>query len=288
MSIKNNNFGLALGTFLGSIFGSTATIFIMKKLKKLEEKQFRKEESDAIQEVTEYYEKKIKEIKDLKISGSIEEYDKFDKNVITINGNNGNTSNTNNHSRITLDKVIDEPEENHEKQQIKDIVLGNPKFIMQDDDGNNIEIDPSDYNIGTNQLETDRGIRPNRVDYSKISRNKYTGLQKEYEREELKIDVVKLPKQITKKEYDFDTRYNKVELMYYETNGIFTTMDDEVHDEYSEEYFGSDNILKFNSPEASLDGQNAFNELYLRDEELKIDYCIVYTSEDFNKVIANE
>lgn len=288
MMFKNDNLGLLYGTFLGSLFGSGITILVMKKLKKLEEKQFKKEESDAINEVVNYYENKIEKLKNLKISGAASEAIRNEQKIEQKSNQIVNENAAKTHTRPVLDKVIDEPSNQQEKIEIKDIVLTNPKFIIQDENGNDVALDPSDFNEGNNVLEVDRGIRPGQTfDYSRISKEKYTDLSKEYEREPIKLNEVHFPVQITKREYDFNTAYKKVELMYYETNGVFTNMEDEIIEEYREEYFGTDNILKFNTEEASLDGQTAWNELYLRDDALKTDYCIIYTSDDLEKIIGS-
>ena len=275
--IKSNKISFLLGTLIGTVLGSTGTILVMKKMKKLNEKHFIAEESEAIDEVRLYYENKIDDLKKVKIASTVEEI-KNDIQPVVTNA----TVTQQNHKRITLDKVIDEPQE---KTEVPNIVITNPKFIIQDENGDEIAIDPSDLNQGDNVLEVDKGFRPN-FDYSNISKEKYTNLQKEYDREPIQLNEVHALKQITKREFDFNTGYKKIELMYYEQNGVFTTMDDEICDEYKEEYFGIDNILKFNSEEATLDGQNAWNELYLRDDALKIDYCLVYTNEDVEKVIG--
>ena len=275
--IKSNKISFLLGTLIGTALGSTGTILVMKKMKKLNEKHFIAEESEAINEVRLYYENKIEDLKKVKIASTVEEIKNDIQPVVT-----NSTTVQQNHKRITLDKVIDEPQE---ETEVPKIVITNPKFIIQDENGDEIALDPSDLNQGDNVLEVDKGFRPN-FDYSNISKVKYTDLQKEYDREPIQLNEVHFPVQITKREFDFNTGYKKIELMYYEQNGVFTTMDDEICDEYKEEYFGIDNILKFNSEEASLDGQSAWNELYLRDDTLKIDYCLVYTNEDVEKVIG--
>ena len=254
MMFKNDNLGLLCGTFFGAILGSVATIFTLKKLNKLEYKKDLEAEGERIAEVVEIDENRIKKLKDLKISGAAEEA----KNDISKSESDKivNENAKNAHSRITLDKSIDDPD---------DQKITNPKFIYQD-------------RIAEEMKEN----KPN-YDYSKISREQYSDLKKEYEREPI-IEEGKFPHLITQDSYEHAAGYVKEEVMYYEQNGIFATLDDDtIVDHLSEEYFGLDNLSLFGTEQASLDHKSSLYELYLRDEELHIDYHIIYNgTEDFD------
>ena len=74
------------------------------------------------------------------------------------------------------------------------------------------------------------------------------------------------PHQITEDEYKEDGRYAKIEIIYYEVDGVFATLDDKLVEYLEEEYFGIDNL-------------NLFNEdcnIYLRDETKHVDYHMFY------------
>ena len=74
------------------------------------------------------------------------------------------------------------------------------------------------------------------------------------------------PYQITEDEYKEDSRYAKIEIIYYEVDGVFATLDDKLVEYLDEEYFGFDNL-------------NLFNEncnIYLRDEIKHVDYHMFY------------
>ena len=251
---KNDNLGLLCGTFFGAILGSVGTIFTLKKLNKLEYKKDLEAEGERIAEVVEIYENRIKKLKDLKISGAAEEA----KNDISKSESDKivNENAKNAHSRITLDTNIDDPD---------DQKITNPKFLYQD-------------RIAEEMKEN----KPN-YDYSKISREQYSDLKKEYEREPI-IEEGKFPHLITQDSYEHAAGYVKEEVMYYEQNGIFATLDDDtIVDHLSEEYFGLDNLSLFGTEQASLDHKSSSYELYLRDEELHIDYHIIYNgTEDFD------
>lgn len=74
------------------------------------------------------------------------------------------------------------------------------------------------------------------------------------------------PHQITEDEYKEDSRYAKIEIIYYEVDGVFATFDGKLVEYLSEEYFGYDNLNLF----------NADNDIYLRDETIHVDYHMVY------------
>lgn len=252
MILKNDNIGLLVGTFIGSAIGSICTVFALKKLNKLEYNKDIESERQRIQEVCTYYEEKLKEVKSIK-------------------------------------KTIETAKDNVKIEE--EIKYNNPKYTYQDRLSSQISVeddeqdDPADFNEGNAVLEVDRGVRP-AVDYSKISRI-YDGLTKEYEREENK-NVIEFPYIISRLNYERDTGYKKVELMYYEQNGIFATLDDVMSDEYTIDYFGLDNVNIFGSEEANPTGDAGGNDLYLRDKTLLIDFHLIYNpTEDFDKIVGN-
>ena len=200
---KSTQFAAILGVFFGGLLGSTGTILVFKKLDKLEHKKDLEAEAEHIAEVAEMYENRIKKLKDLKISGAVEEA-KEAKNSDEIVNEKAKEA----HSRLTFDKVINEPEEPK---------ITNPKFLYQD-----------------KLAEEDK---KKQMDYSKISREKYTDLKKEYEREAPDIDEHPFPHLITQDSYEHAAGYVKEEVMYYEQNGIFATLDDDsIVDHITEEY----------------------------------------------------
>ena len=260
--------GLIIGTFVGNLVGSGVTILVMKKLKKLEYKRDLEAQQKQYEEVYAFYNNKIEELKKLKngVDYAAVEVKKSNEKLEKLNKISNSTSTV----KVTADGRIDEEAYN------------NPKTMMQErqaaDDGSDGP-DPSDFNIGTGVLERDNGWRP-KVDYAKISREKYSNLTKEYEREELVTP--KFPHQITKDMYERAGGYIKEEVMYYEQNGIFADLEDNIVDHLTEEYFGIDNINLFGTEQATLDGKNDLYEIYLRDEELHTDYHIIYNgTEDF-------
>lgn len=264
MILKNDNLGLLCGTFLGSILGSSITILVMKKLKKLEVKRNLEEEQKHLDEVYKFYNDKIKDLEAMK----------KDVNYAAINAKKSAEKTSKPSGYISTIKVT-------EDGRIDPSEFANPKTAMQErsarEDGVDI-IDPSDFNEGGGVLETDNGWRP--INYAKISQDKYKNLTKEYEREEL--ETPKFPHLITKDSYEHAGGYVKEEVMYYEQNGIFADMEDNLIDHLTEQYFGLDNLNLFGTEQASLDGRNDLYEIYLRDEELHIDYHIIYNgTEDF-------
>ena len=76
----------------------------------------------------------------------------------------------------------------------------------------------------------------------------------------------KFPHQITENEYKEDGRYAKIEIIYYEVDGVFTTFDDKLVEYLSEEYFGIDNLNSFDTD----------CNIYLRSETKYVDYHMVY------------
>ena len=83
--------------------------------------------------------------------------------------------------------------------------------------------------------------------------------------EEIK-PIENFPHQIIEDEYEEDGRYAKIEIIYYEVDGVFATLDDKLVEYLSEEYFGIDNLNLF----------NADRNIYLRDETTHVDYHMVY------------
>ena len=97
------------------------------------------------------------------------------------------------------------------------------------------------------------------------------------ELEEIKAEPPeKILHQITKDEYREDSRYAKIEIIYYEVNGVFATLDDKLVEYLDEEYFGIDNLNLFGTKEASLDGKSDLYEIFLRDEFIHTDYHMLY------------
>lgn len=123
-------------------------------------------------------------------------------------------------------------------------------------------------------------------DYSKLSHN-YTDLQKTYDREaDLKGENKPyFPRQISRKQFETPNEFLKVKLTYYEQNGIFTDMNDWPDDTIDEDYFGLDNLSKFGTEEANIDGEFGGDTLYFRDERAQKDFMILYDGvTDFNDV----
>ena len=94
---------------------------------------------------------------------------------------------------------------------------------------------------------------------------------KEIEPEPLKpTEVCKpteiFPHQIMENDYENDSTYAKIEIIYYEVDGVFATFDGKLVNYLDEEYFGFKNLNLF----------NADSNIYLRDEELHIDYYMIY------------
>ena len=159
MILKNDNLGLLCGTFFGGLLGSVGTILVLKKLKKLEEKEFNKAESQAVNEVTEYYEKKLNELKNVKIFGDVSKLEK-DKNLT---------------NEIPEKKPEMKPELVVDKR-LEKIEFTSPKTIMQ-------------------ERQAEEELKKTRFDYSKISKARYEDLTKEYVRDEPDYEEVLYPKE---------------------------------------------------------------------------------------------
>jgi hypothetical protein len=82
--------------------------------------------------------------------------------------------------------------------------------------------------------------------------------------EEIKPTEI-FPHQITEDEYKEDSRYAKIEIIYYEVDGVFATFDYKLVEYLNEEYFGIDNLNSFYDCNT-----------YLRDETIHVDYHMVY------------
>lgn len=256
MGINNGAIGFAVGAIVASAVSSTVSVFLINKFKK-------QDIQEEIDKITNFYDQKIKEIlKEKSEKKSIQPEIKIDE--IEKSFKEKNTSNP------------------------------SPKIMLQDqlakEKASFGSDDPADMNEGTAQLEVDRGIRitrngntNNRVDYSKMYKD-YEVLAKEYEREDEKEEI-KFPVQITKDDYDMTGAYRKEELIYYEQNGYFVDEVGNICDEYSENYFGINNISLFGTPKASLDGQSSIYELYLRDKDTRIDFHIeINKDDDYDKI----
>ena len=232
MIFKNDNIGLLVGTFFGSIIGTVGTMLVLKKMGKLEEKKLNQHEEEVVEEVRNYYRKKIEEIK----------------------------KNTN-----SFPKCIEAAEKSVERSEEKAVAI----------------VDKSKTRITFDNVDIKNAPKAaQQFDYSKISKEQYTDLKKEYEREEPIIEENQYPKQITRDEFERPGGYVKEELMYYEQNGIFTDMADAIVNHCTEKYFGADNLCKLGTPEATLDGRSGMFEIYLRDEEIHHDYHIILNSTD--------
>ena len=83
--------------------------------------------------------------------------------------------------------------------------------------------------------------------------------------EEIKPTEI-FPHPITEDEYKEDSRYAKIEIIYYEEDGVFATFDDKLVEYLDEEYFGYGNLNRL----------NAYYNVYLRDEKIHVDYHMVY------------
>jgi len=237
MKLKNNNVGLLVGALFGSIIGSTGTILVLKKLKKLDVKHNLEEEERHIDEIKTYYENKIKEIK------------------------NG---------VIDIPKCVEAAAKSVERSEEKAEEIKYPARITYD----NLNID--------NRPEANKPA----FDYSKISRDKYADLQKEYEREEIQEEVDELPHQITKDNYEHGIGFKKLELMYYEQNGLFTYMDDTICNNVTEDIIGADNLSLFGTDDASIDGMSGMYDLYLRSSKIMTDFHLIYNgTEDYYKTV---
>ena len=169
-------------------------------------------------------------------------------------------------------KRLDEVYDFYKKKLIPDEKekITNPKFLYQE------ELAKEDKATLNSSF-----VKGNKIDYSKIAKEEYSDLKKEYERDEIVIDEKAFPHLITKDSYEHAGGYVKEEMIYYEQNGIFATVDDDtIMDQYTEQYFGLDNLSLFGQPEASLDGKNSLYELYLRDEVMHIDFHIIFNGTD--------
>ena len=237
MKLKNDNVGLLVGTLFGSIIGSTGTILVLKKLKKLEVKHNLEEEAKHIDEIKTYYENKIEEIK-----GGV----------------------------INAPKCIEAATKSIERSEEKAIENKKPERITYD--GLLIDNTPE--------------VNKPSFDYSKISRDRYAELQKEYEREEIQEEVDELPHQITKDNYEHGLGFKKLELIYYEQNGIFTYTDDTICNNVTEDIIGADNLSLFGTDDASIDGMSGMYDLYLRSSKIMTDFHLIYNgTEDYYKVV---
>lgn len=89
-------------------------------------------------------------------------------------------------------------------------------------------------------------------------------VDKPVELEEIKpIEV--FPYQISEDEYKNNSIYAKIEIIYYEVDGVFATFDGKLVKYLDEEYFGIDNLNSFKDCNT-----------YLRDETIHVDYHMVY------------
>ena len=237
MKLKNDNVGLLVGALFGSIIGSTGTLLVLKKLKKLDVNRNLEEEEQHIDEIKTYYENKIKEI----------------KNEV-----------------IDIPKCVEAAAKSVERSEEKAEEIKRPARITFD----NLNID--------NRPEANKP----EFDYSKISRDKYADLQKEYEREEIQEEVDELPHQITKDNYEHGIGFKKLELMYYEQNGLFTYMDDTICNNVTEDIIGADNLSLFGTDDASIDGMSGMYDLYLRSSKIMTDFHLIYNgTEDYYKTV---
>lgn len=258
MGINNGAIGFAIGAIVASAVSSAVSIFIVNKLKK-------QDIQEEIDKITNFYDQKIKEI--LK--------EKNEKKSIQ--------------PEIKTDEIEKSFKEKNNSNPSPKIMLQDQLAKEKNSFGSD---DPADMSEGTGQLEVDRGVRITRnnnanikVDYAKMYKD-YEVLAKEYEREEKKEEI-KFPIQITKDDYDMTGAYRKEELIYYEQNGYFVDEAGQICDEYSENYFGINNISLFGTPEASLDGESSIYELYLRDKDLRIDFHIeINKDDDYNKIYS--
>ena len=78
--------------------------------------------------------------------------------------------------------------------------------------------------------------------------------------------IEKFPQPITEDEYKKDSRYAKIEVIYYKVDGVFTTLDKKLIEYLDEEYFGIGNLNRL----------NAYYNVYLRDEKTHVDYHMFY------------
>ena len=247
--------GLIIGTFVGNLVGSGVTILVMKKLKKLEYKRDLEAQQKQYEEVYAFYNNKIEELKKLKngVDYAAVEVKKSNEKLEKLNKMSSSTSTV----KVTADGRIDEE------------AYKSPKTLMQ-------ERQAAEDNAKVPIFDSDRE-RKIGMDYAKISREKYSNLTKEYDREELDIEPIKYPEQITMDEFEDEIAYRKETLIYYEQDGVFAGLDDiPVNDLYDEQYFGADNLLLFGSMQASLDGKSSTNELYLRDRIHNVDFHLIY------------
>ena len=240
--MKNNIVNILCGAFVGSAIGSFTTLFVLKKLKKLDVERNIEAENKRLDEVYDFYKKKLKEIEE--------------------NAKNQEVKADNLIKAAKESKVEVIPDE---KEKIT-----NPKFLYQE------ELAKEDKATLNSSF-----VKGNKIDYSKIAKEEYGDLKKEYERDKIEIDEKAFPHLITKDSYEHAGGYVKEEMIYYEQNGIFATVDDDtIMDQYTEQYFGLDNLSLFGQPEASLDGKNSLYELYLRDEVMHIDFHIIFNGTD--------
>lgn len=244
--VKNAKFGMILGTFLGSILGSTGTILVMKKLKKLEEKQFKKDESEAINEVEKYYENKINQLKNggMKIDYSTKIESKKESKI----------------------SIVDE------KKDIltdKESPITNPKFLYQDrlaeEEKNKIQA--TDYS---------KIARSKYKELVKEYDREEPEVEEEHYPEQITMEMFE----------DEIAYRKETLMYYDQDGVFATLDDIPVNDLYDEKYFGSDNLALFGTMQASLDGKSSTNELYLRDRLHNVDFHLIYNStECFSDII---
>ena len=90
------------------------------------------------------------------------------------------------------------------------------------------------------------------------------------ELKKIKAEAIKpvenFPRPITEDEYENDSRYAKIEIIYYEVDGVFATLNEKLVEYLDEEYFGYDNLNLF----------DVNNDIYLRDETIHVDYHMFY------------
>lgn len=241
--IKSGRLGLLIGTFFGSVIGSVSTILVFKKLGKLEEKKLIEHEQEHVEEVKKYYLEKIEEIKNNRVDATnCIEYAK--KNEVK----------TENPEKTYAEQLRDDIEKKMKEKQ---------RIAFE-----NLNIEEKNKKMAGS------------FDYSKVSKDRYENLQKEYDREEIEIDEEAYPHLIHKSEFERPGGYVKNEIIYYEQNGLFTDMEDNVIIHLSEKYFGVDNLSNFGSEQARLDNQSGMYEMYLRDEVMHQDYHIIYNGTD--------
>lgn len=120
----------------------------------------------------------------------------------------------------------------------------------------------------------------------KVTEKDYTAYNKMYVKDDggnnfnirenfVKVDT--FPHKITGEQWFKDKEYSKVTLIYYENDSVFATVGDEPTD-YTEEYFGLDNLNEFGRSSNANMGHDSWT-LMLRDELTKTDFQILYDGE---------